>query len=97
MITSLINIFGIKGLLYGIMYVLITKGIYLFFLSIFIMSLIKIANLFIKRIFSGERISKDNLSLLLKRIFICIAAILISDIILYFGGAKLITIFNFLL
>lgn len=97
MITSLINIFGIKGLLYGIMYVLITKGIYLFFLSIFIMSLIKIANLFIKRIFSGERISKDNLSLLLKRIFICIAVILISDIILYFGGAKLITIFNFLL
>ena len=97
MITSLINIFGIKGLLYGIMYVLITKGIYLFFLSIFIMSLIKIANLFIKRIFSGERISKDNLSLLLKRIFICIAAILISDIILYIGGAKLITIFNFLL
>ena len=45
------------------------------------MSLIKIANIIIKRIFSSERINKENLSLLLKRIFLCIAAILISDIV----------------
>ena len=97
MLTSLINIFGIKGLLYGIVYILITKGIYFFFLSIFIISLIKITYYFIKRIFFGEKINKDTLSLLLKRVFICIGVILISDIILYFGGAKLINIFKFLL
>ena len=97
MLTSLINIFGIKGLLYGIVYILITKGIYFFFLSIFIISLIKITYYFIKRIFFGEKINKDTLSLLLKRVFICIGVILISDIILYFGGAKLIDIFKFLL
>ena len=96
-VTSLTFIFGIKGLLYGIIYVIITKGIYLFFLSIIIVSLLRVSLIILKSIFNKENIDKEKLALLLKKILICIAIILINDIILYFWGTNLITIFNFLL
>ena len=97
LLMALIDIFGIKGLLYGLVYVIITKGIYLFLALLFVLALIKIAIMFIKALISKEKINKDCLSKLLKRIFICIAIILISDVILYFGGTKLINVFNFLI
>ena len=96
-VTSLTSIFGIKGLLYGIIYVIITKGIYLFFLSIIIVSLLRVSLIILKSIFNKENIDKEKLALLLKKNLICIAIILINDIILYFWGTNLITIFNFLL
>lgn len=96
-LISLIEIFGIKGLLYGLVYILITKGVYLFFSYIFVVSLLKIAMIMFKKIFQHQKIAKESINLLLKRILICIAIILISDVIIYFWGAKLITIFNFLL
>lgn len=96
-VTSLISIFGINGLLYGIIYVIITKGIYLFFLSIIIVSLLRVSLIILKSIFNKENIDKEKLALLLKKNLICIAIILINDIILYFWGTNLITIFNFLL
>ena len=96
-VTSLISIFGIKGLLYGIIYVIITKGIYLFFLSIIIVSFLRVSLIILKSIFNKENIDKEKLALLLKKNLICIAIILINDIILYFWGTNLITIFNFLL
>ena len=96
-VTSLISIFGIKGLLYGIIYVIITKGIYLFFLSIIIVSLLRVSLIILKSIFNKENIDKEKLALLLKKNLICIVIILINDIILYFWGTNLITIFNFLL
>ena len=97
LLMALIDIFGIKGLLYGLVYVIITKGIYLFLALLFVLALIKIAIMFLKALISKEKINKDSLSKLLKRIFICIAIILISDVILYFGGTKLINAFNFLI
>lgn len=97
LLMALIDIFGIKGLLYGLVYVIITKGIYLFLALLFVLALIKIVIMFIKALISKEKINKDSLSKLLKRIFICIAIILISDVILYFGGTKLINVFNFLI
>ena len=96
-VTSLTSIFGIKGLLYGIIYVIITKGIYLFFLSIIIVSFLRVSLIILKSIFNKENIDKEKLALLLKKNLICIAIILINDIILYFWGTNLITIFNFLL
>ena len=96
-IATLSSIFGIKGLLYGIIYCLITKGIYLFFLSLIIVSLLKISHILLKCLVNKQNIAKEKLVLLLKKTLICIAFILINDIILYFFGTKLITIFNFLL
>ena len=80
-VTSLTSIFGIKGLLYGIIYVIITKGIYLFFLSIIIVSLLRVSLIILKSIFNKENIDKEKLALLLKKNLICIAIILINDII----------------
>lgn len=96
-ISSLINILGIKGLLYGIIYILISKGVYIFFLSIFAVTLIKIVFIVVFKLLKGIKINKDLLILLVKKALICIAIILIYDIILYFFGTKLINIFNFLL
>lgn len=97
LLMSLIEIFGIKGLIYGLIYLIITKGIYLFFLTIFILALIKIIILIIKRLIWHQKMNKNLLVTYCKRILICIGVIILSDIILYFGGTKLISIFNFLL
>lgn len=97
MLMALVDIFGIKGILYGIIYTLISKGIYLFLLFIFIITMIKIVVILFKNYFKKEKMSKDGLNLLFKRTLICIAGILISDIILYFWGSKIIMLFNFLL
>ena len=97
LLMSLIEIFGVKGLIYGLIYLIITKGIYLFFLTIFILALIKIIILIIKRLIWHQKRNKNLLVTYCKRILICIGVIILSDIILYFGGTKLINIFNFLL
>lgn len=97
LLMSLIEIFGVKGLIYGLIYLIITKGIYLFFLTIFILALIKIIILIIKRLIWHQKMNKNLLVTYCKRILICIGVIILSDIILYFGGTKLINIFNFLL
>ena len=97
LLMSLIEIFGVKGLIYGLIYLIITKGIYLFFLTIFILALIKIIILIIKRLIWHQKMNKNLLVTYCKRILICIGVIILSDIILYFGGIKLISIFNFLL
>lgn len=97
LLMSLIEIFGVKGLIYGLIYLIITKGIYLFFLTIFILALIKIIILIIKRLIWHQKRNKNLLVTYCKRILICIGVIILSDIILYFGGTKLISIFNFLL
>lgn len=97
LLMSLIEIFGVKGLIYGLIYLIITKGIYLFFLTIFILALIKIIILIIKRLIWHQKMNKNLLVTYCKRILVCIGVIILSDIILYFGGTKLISIFNFLL
>ena len=97
LLMSLIEIVGVKGLIYGLIYLIITKGIYLFFLTIFILALIKIIILIIKRLIWHQKMNKNLLVTYCKRILICIGVIILSDIILYFGGTKLISIFNFLL
>lgn len=97
MLMSLINIFGVKGFLYGLVYIIITKSIYLFFSLILVTSFLKLSIIILKKIFQKDKWNRENINILIKRILLCIATILIFDVILYFGGAKLITLFNFLL
>lgn len=97
MVVSLISIFGIRGLLYGLIYGVVTKLVYLIFFGIFTITMLKIVKIILGRLFLSKAINRDSFILFLKRIFICIVIIFIYDIILYFVGAKLISIFNFLL
>lgn len=95
-ITSLTYIFGIKGLLYSIIYLIISKGLFLVALMIFLVTLFKIIKNLIDKIIYKTK-GKDLLIVLCKKALLCLAFILFTDILLYFGGAKLINIFNFLI
>lgn len=81
-----------KGFIFGLIYVLITKVIFLFFLLIFIISTIRIGLIVLKK----EKLKKEKIYVLSKRVLLCFILILINDLILYFLGDNLINVFNFL-
>lgn len=87
---------GFKGFIYSLIYVLITKLVYLFFLTILITSLIKIGFNMSKIILKRKNTSKDLILFLFKRVIICFIIILLNDIFLLFLGNNLINIFKFL-
>lgn len=95
-VSSLTCIFGIKGLLYGSIYVLVSKGLFLVMLFIISITYLKISkNILEKIIYKNKGI--DTIVVLIEKVILCILIILIIDVIVYFGGAKLINIFNFLI
>lgn len=95
-ISSITSIFGLKGLLYSIIYVIISKGIFLLILLVLSVNLLRIVKNMMEKIIYKNK-GKDILISLGSKALMCIGIVLISDIILYFGGAKLINVFNFLL
>lgn len=95
-ISSITSIFGLKGLLYSIIYVIISKGVFLLILLVLSVNLLRIVKNMMEKIIYKNK-GKDILISLGSKALMCIGIVLISDIILYFGGAKLINVFNFLL
>ena len=96
-ISSLTSIFGIKGFLYSLIYIIITKGIYLFILSIILISLIKISKLIIDKYILKKGNNINSINMYLKKSLVCLGIIFLNDIILYFWGSSLINVFNFLI
>lgn len=96
-ISSLSSIFGFKGLIYSIIHVIINKFIFLFFLYFLLLALYKITLILIKYWVHKEKINKDELMHLFKKMVLCLLIILIYDLVLYFFGNKIINLFNFLL
>lgn len=94
-ISSITCIFGIKGLLFSLIYVIISKLIFLVFLIIFSVNLFKIVKCTIDYIVYKKN-SKEIFSAYIKRCIIFTSIILINDIILYFWGLKLVKVFEFL-
>ncbi len=95
-ISSITYIFGLKGLLFGFIYVLISKLLFIILLIIFSTNLFRIIKSVIDYIVYKKDI-KDNFIIYIKRSIIFISIIFINDIILYFGGSKLVNIFKFLI
>ena len=95
-VSSLTCIFGIKGILYGSIYVIIYKLLFLVMLIIFSVNLFKIIKYVIDGIVN-KKSNKESLVVFIKRSIIFIGIILILDIILYFVGGKLVNLFNFLI
>ena len=95
-ISSITCIFGIKGMLFGVLYVIISKLVFIVLLIIFSVNLFKIVKCVIDYLVY-KKSNKESLSIFMKRSIVFIGIIMISDIILYFGGVKLINIFNFLI
>ena len=96
-IASLTTLFGVKGFLYGIIFIIITKAIYLFFSFILTISNSKYCIINIKSFFKTFKFNKDHFSILCQKNLLCIGIIISYDILLYFIGSKILTIFNFLI
>ena len=95
-VSSITYIFGIKGMLYGSIYILISRLVYIIVLIIFSVNLFKIIKCNIDSLVY-KKSNKESLSVFYKRSIVFIGIILINDVILYFGGGKLVNLFNFLI
>lgn len=95
-VSSITYIFGIKGMLYGSIYILISRLVYIIMLIIFNVNLFKIIKCNIDSLVY-KKSNKESLSVFYKRSIVFIGIILINDVILYFGGGKLVNFFNFLI
>lgn len=95
-VSSITYIFGIKGMLYGSIYILISRLVYIIVLIIFNVNLFKIIKCNIDSLVYKKG-NKESLSVFYKRSIVFIGIILINDVILYFGGGKLVNLFNFLI
>ena len=95
-VSSITYIFGIKGMLYGSIYILISRLVYIIVLIIFNVNLFKIIKCNIDSLVY-KKSNKESLSVFYKRSIVFIGITLINDVILYFGGGKLVNLFNFLI
>ena len=95
--SNFIIALGFKGFLLGLIYLIITRFIFLFFLGILIISLLKIACLILNLILKKRNNSKEIILKALKRAIICFIIIMVNDVILYFLGDNLVKIFQFLI
>ena len=95
-VSSITYIFGIKGMLYGSIYILISRLVYIIVLIIFNVNLFKIIKCNIDSLVY-KKSNKESLSVFYKRSIVFIGIILLNDVILYFGGGKLVNLFNFLI
>ncbi|MBE6140519.1 MAG: hypothetical protein E7172_03165 [Firmicutes bacterium] len=89
-------VLGFKGFIFSIIYLIITKSIFLFFYLIFVLSSMKLSFSLIMIILKKNKCLSKYQSILVKRMIICFIIINIVDFILYFWGNYLLNIFNFL-
>lgn len=96
-IITLTNLFKIKGFFYSIIYIIITKAIYIFFSFILTASNSKYCLVNINMFLKTFKFNKEQLTILCQKNLLCIGIIICYDIFLYFVGSKILTIFNFLI
>lgn len=98
-ISSLSSIFGFKGCLYGIVYVLITKGLFSILLLCLGLFLIRIGEKVFFKIIGREKTIDVNkqIGAIIKKYIIVLLIIFINDLFLFFLGGRILNIFNFLL
>lgn len=94
LLSSFINYSPIKGMLFGTIFIIISKIIYITILIYLLTNTLKYTKSFLKRL----KTTKNELIInQVIKISFCITITLINDIILYFIGNKIITIFKFIL
>ena len=94
LLSSFINYSPIKGMLFGTIFIIISKIIYITILIYLLTNTLKYTKNFLKRL----KMAKNELIInQIIKISFCTTITLINDIILYFIGNKIITIFKFIL
>ncbi len=94
LLSSFINYSPIKGMLFGTIFIIISKIIYITILIYLLTNTLKYTKSFLKRLKTAKNELIINQVI---KILFCITITLINDIILYFIGNKIITIFKFIL
>lgn len=94
LLSSFINYSPIKGFLFGSIFIIISKTIYILILIYLLTNTLKYTKSFIKRLKTSKN---DIITNQLTKAVFCITIILINDIILYFLGNKIILLFKFIL
>lgn len=94
LLSSFINYSPIKGFLFGSIFIIISKTIYILILIYLLTNTLKYTKYFIKRLKTSKN---DIITNQLTKAVFCITIILINDIILYFLGNKIILLFKFIL
>lgn len=94
LLSSFINYSPIKGMLFGTIFIIISKIIYITILIYLLTNTLKYTKNSLKRL----KMAKNELIInQVIKISFCTTITLINDIILYFIGNKIITIFKFIL
>lgn len=93
LIMAFIKYKNIKGLLYGTIFIIINKLIYIILITYLLLISIQYA----KNILNNKKDKKNLIINYLVKIFIVFIIILINDLILYLVGNKLLSIFLFIL
>lgn len=94
LLSSFINYSPIKGMLFGTIFIIISKIIYITILIYLLTNTLKYTKNFLKRLKTAKNELIINQVI---KISFCTTITLINDIILYFIGNKIITIFKFIL
>lgn len=90
--------FGLSGLLYSLIYLIISNLIFILLLSIFVKKIFNISGLVLNHIvYRRQSIIKDKLIINFKNAILILIFIIIYDILLYFFSEKILLIFVFLL
>lgn len=93
-LISFTSVFKLKGLLYSLIYILITKGLYIFLLVLVFKRLIAFGKIIISK---EKKEYKLILTKNIKIIGIYIMIIFFNDLILYLFGNKILAFFLFLI
>lgn len=94
LLSSFINYSPIKGMLFGTIFIIISKIIYITILIYLLTNTLKYTKNFLKRL---KKAKNELIINQVIKISFCTTITLINDIILYFIGNKIITIFKFIL
>ena len=96
-LLSFLKVFALKGLLYGLIYNLLTKGLYLLLLVILFKKIFTFSKYFFIYLLKKEENSKYNLYSNLKSIGLILIIIILNDILIYFYAHKVLKFFLFII
>ena len=95
-LSNFVIVAGFKGFLFGLIYLVITRLVFIFFFGIVAISLLKITYYLINLLIKKKRQNKEIIFILLKRVLLAFLIIMLNDLFLYFLGDNLVKIFKFL-
>ena len=96
-ISSLTKVFGFKGFIFSIIYILIIKGIFIFLFILLMYFYFELGEKITLKFIKKDFHLNGRIGYIIKKCLIIIIIIFINDLIVYTFAGKLLNIFKFLL